>query len=141
DAAGDNVGSGGVDHAKVLINGIDRAEHAPLPVAGQTTHDCAKNTLPAAALRQIEARKHERRDRNPDRGASCQGLTRLQRNKGKKAEDREQKLCCGLDEDVDDHAGRRERAWNGVNVSKPAPMRSPPTCASGNRTLVASRTN
>src|SRR5262249_43349126 len=27
------------------------------------------------------------------------------------------------------------------NVSKPAPMRSPPTCASGNRTLVASRTN
>jgi len=46
--------------------------------------------------------------------AATAGPHSPQRNKGKKAEDREQKLCCGLDEDVDDHAGRRERAWNGV---------------------------
>src|SRR5262249_58337859 len=108
-------GGGGVEHRKKLwLWGGERPPPPPLSVTSQTSDDRSKNALPAASLRQIEARKHERRDGNPDRGASCQGLIRFQCNKRQKTEDREQKLCCSLDEHVDDDARRRERARNGV---------------------------
>ena len=77
DGAGDQVGPGRVDRGQVLIDGIDRAEHAPLSVAGKAPDGGMENALPAATLRQIEAGEQEAREAQSDCGDPRQRRVRL----------------------------------------------------------------
>ncbi len=143
DGAGHQVGPGRVDRGQVLIDGIDRAEHAPLSITGKSPDGRMEKALPATTLHQIEAGEQEAR-RGSVRSRRPTPATRPPPSaiSTSRPSNREQKLRCRLQEDVDDHARCRERAGNRVDASaKPAPMTSPPTCAMGSRTLVASRTN
>ena len=75
--------------------------------------------LPARSLRHEEAAKHERGYGEPEGGQACQRVVRSERDQHEKAEACEQKLRGGLNEDVGDHAGGRERTGNAVKRQHP----------------------
>ena len=104
----------GVDRGQVLVDGIDRAEHAPLSVASEAPDDDVQNALPAATLHQIEAGEQDSAKAQAGRGHPSQRRVRSERDQQQKADNREHKLGCRLQQNVDDHAGGRERAGNPV---------------------------
>ena len=73
-----------------------------------------EKALPAATLRQVESGEQEAREAQSDCGDPRQRRVRLERDQHQQAGNREQKLRCRLQEDVDDHACGRERAGNRV---------------------------
>ena len=108
-----------VDRGQVLIDGIDRAEHAPLPVTRETRDDGTKDALPAAALRQIEGCEQEARKAEADRGRPRQRRVRSERDQHEEPDNRKCELGCRLEQNVDDDAGGRERAGNPVEPQQP----------------------
>ena len=114
DGAGKEIGTTGVDRGEVLVDGIDRAEHPPLSVASKAPDDDVQNALPAATLHQIEAGEHDSAKAQAGRGHPSQRRVRSERDQQQKADNSEHKLSCRLQQNVDDHAGGRERAGNPV---------------------------
>ena len=80
DGAGEEIGTTGVDRGEVLVDGIDRAEHPPLSVAGKAPDDDVQNALPAATLHQIEAGEHDSAKAQAGRGHPSQRRVRSERD-------------------------------------------------------------
>src|SRR2546430_5188149 len=118
-AAADKAGPIRIDCRQVLINRVDGTEHAPASRARQTTYAQAKDSLTATALCQVEAKEHESRNGERNCGNLYQRLVHFERNEGKQAENRKEKLRRGLDENVDDDTGRCKRAGNPVQSQQP----------------------
>ena len=105
--------------ARLLIDGIDRAEHAPLSRARDAADGGVKNALPAAALRQVEAGEQKSPKAKADRGDPGDRRVGFQRDEHEQADNRERKLGCRLEQNIDDDACCRERAGNGVTRQQP----------------------
>ena len=119
DRAGDEVRPRRVDRGEVLIDGIDRAEHAPLPVTRETGDDGTKDALPPAALRQIEGCEQKARKAEADRGRPRQRGVHSERDQHEEPDNGKGELGCRLEQNVDDDACRRERAGNAIKPQQP----------------------
>ena len=120
-AAEEQAALAGVDGRQLLVDRIDRAEHPPLPIAGERVHDPLQDALSGLALREIEANEQDRGNRKRARDGLRQTVACPERDQNSNAQAGKQKLRDRLDQDVDDDACCCERPRNAAEHDEPRP--------------------